>query len=62
MDINFVPAGFLFNMNQRNSKVIFNSMLTALTGSKERKYFVTESVFFKNWYDYISAESRHKVK
>ena len=29
-DINFRPAGFLYNMNQRNSKQIFNSMLEAL--------------------------------
>ena len=26
-DINFVPAGFLYAMNQRNSKTIFKSML-----------------------------------
>lgn len=26
-DINFRPAGFLYAMNQRNSKTIFNSML-----------------------------------
>lgn len=26
-DINFVPVGFLYAMNQRNSKTIFNSML-----------------------------------
>ncbi len=29
-NINFRPAGFLYNMNQRNSKQIFNSMLEAL--------------------------------
>jgi hypothetical protein len=61
-DINFVPAGFLFNMNQRNSKVIYNSMLTALSKARDRKYLVTESVFFKDWYDYISTESKAQVK
>jgi hypothetical protein len=29
-NVNFRPAGFLYNMNQRNSKQIFNSMLEAL--------------------------------
>lgn len=30
-NVNFRPAGFLYNMNQRNSKQIFNSMLDALS-------------------------------
>lgn len=30
-NINFRPAGFLYAMNQRNSKTIFNSMLEALS-------------------------------
>ena len=58
----FTPAGFLYAMNQRNSKVIFNSMLAALPLIPERKYFVTEIVFFKDWYDYISQAQRDQVK
>ena len=60
-DINFVPAGFLYAMNQRNSKTIFNSMLQSLSRNESRKYFVTESVFFKDWYDYLPAENKTKV-
>lgn len=59
--INFTPQGFLYAMNQRNSKTIFNSMLKALKENSSRKYFVTEIVFFKDWYDYISAEDKVSV-
>lgn len=37
-------------------------MLTSLSSSKDRKYFVTESVFFKDWYDYIAVDTKAKVK
>ncbi len=57
-DINFRPAGFLYQMNQRNSKTIFNSMYQALTNDKTRKYFTTEVFFFKDWYEYISGSQR----
>ncbi len=57
-DINFRPAGFLYNMNQRNSKTILNSMLQSLSSDLKRKYFVTEAVFFKDWYDYLSAQAK----
>lgn len=60
--INFTPAGFLYAMNQRNSKTIFNSMYDALTKNQTRKYFVTEGVFFKDWYDYIPSDHKEKVK
>lgn len=40
-DINFRPAGFLYAMNQRNAKQIFNSMYDALIQDEKRKYFVT---------------------
>lgn len=40
-NINFSPAGFLYAMNQRNSKTILNSMLDALTKDATRKYFVS---------------------
>jgi hypothetical protein len=49
-DLNFRPAYFLFEMNQRNSKTIFNSMYAALLENSTRKYFVTEAVFLKDWY------------
>lgn len=61
-NINFTPAGFLYAMNQRNSKTIFNSMYDALVENSSRKYFVSEIVFFKDWYDYISADKRARVK
>ena len=53
-DQNFRPQGFLFAMNQRNAKVIFDSMLKSLLETPIRKYMVTEIVFFKDWYDNIS--------
>jgi hypothetical protein len=56
--INFRPAGFLYAMNQRNSKTILNSMLEALSRDAKRKYFVAEVVFFKDWYDYLSADKQ----
>lgn len=40
-NINFRPEGFLFAMNQRNSKQIFNTMLDALVKNQTRKFFVT---------------------
>lgn len=49
-------------MNQRNSKTIFNSMLSALSQEKERKYFITEAVFFKDWYLYLPVDKKMKVK
>lgn len=64
-DIKFRPAGFLYSMNQRNSKTILNSMLEALTEGSEyngRKYFITESVFFKDWYDYLTPDKKDQVK
>lgn len=60
-DINFRPAGFLYNMNQRNSKTIFNSMLEALTQNSTRRYFITEVVFFKDWYDYLKPSQQQQV-
>lgn len=61
-NINFRPAGFLYAMNQRNSKTIFNSMLDALIRNATRKYFVSEVVFFKDWYDYLAADKKDQVK
>jgi hypothetical protein len=61
-NINFVPAGFLYAMNQRNSKTILNSMLTSLNQKTYRKYLVTEVVFFKDWYDYLGSDSKENVK
>jgi hypothetical protein len=61
-NINFQPAGFLYAMNQRNSKTILNSMLDALTKNATRKYFVTEAVFLKDWYDYLTPEKKKDVK
>jgi len=49
-------------MNQRNSKTIFNSMYTALETDPKRKYFITEIVFFKDWYDFITPEMKAKVR
>ena len=49
-------------MNQRNAKVIFNSMLSGLLAKPQRKYFVTEMVFFKDWYDSISESEKENVK
>lgn len=57
-DINFRPAGFLYNMNQRNSKTIFNSMVASLKPSPNRKYFVTEVFFFRDWYEYTTPENK----
>lgn len=53
-NINWEPFGFLYNMNQRNSKQILNSMKEALSEKANRKYFITEIVFFKDWYLYLS--------
>lgn len=61
-NINFVPAGFLYAMNQRNSKTILNSMLDALSQKTYRKYLVTEIVFFKDWYDSLPSDSKQNVK
>ena len=61
-NINFRPAGFLYAMNQRNSKQIFNSMKAALTQKQSRRYFVTELVFFKDWYLYLGEQDREQVK
>lgn len=61
-NINFRPAGFLYAMNQRNSKTILNSMLDALTKNDTRKYFVTEVVFLKDWYDYLTPDKKNDVK
>jgi hypothetical protein len=33
-------------------------MYEALSQSEARKYFITEVVFFKDWYDYIRPEMR----
>jgi hypothetical protein len=49
-------------MNQRNSKTIFNSMYSALEADPKRKYFVTEIVFLKDWYDSIVAAMKTKVR
>ena len=57
-DINFRPEGFLYMMNQRNAKQIFNSMLAGLSTNSQRKYFVTEAVFLKDWYDYLPSASQ----
>ena len=61
-NINFRPAGFLYAMNQRNSKDILNSMLEALSKNATRKYFVSEVVFFKDWYDYLNQDQQKQVK
>ena len=42
-------------MNQRNSKTIFNSMYDALILDEKRKYFDSEIVFFKDWYEYLNT-------
>ena len=60
--LTFRPEGFLFAMNQRNSKQIFDSMLDALLQNSDRKYFLTEAFFFKDWYEYLSLERQTKVK
>lgn len=60
-NINFVPASFLYQMNQRNSKTIYNSMLAALTKDSKRKFFTTEIVFFKDWFDYITSAEKTQV-
>lgn len=49
-------------MNQRNSKEILDSMYDALIQNENRKYFVTEIVFFKDWYEYIPSEKKANVK
>lgn len=61
-DIHFVPASFLYEMNQRNSKTILNSMLDSLTQSPTRKHFITEVVFFKDWYQYLNDNNKQKVQ
>lgn len=45
-------------MNQRNAKQIFNSMYDALLRDEKRKYFVSEIVFFKDWYDYLDKDKK----
>lgn len=37
-------------------------MLDGLINNPLRKYFVTEIVFFKDWYDYLSQDKKDKVK
>ena len=37
-------------------------MLDSLVANPIRKYFVTEIVFFKDWYDYLSQDKKEKVK
>jgi hypothetical protein len=57
--------GFLYNMNQRNSKQIFNSMydaLTAVNTTEERRYFVSEVFFIKDWYDYVDETKKTKFR
>ena len=49
-------------MNQRNSKTILNSMLQALTQSPSRKHFITEIVFFKDWYEYLNDNDKKAVQ
>jgi hypothetical protein len=49
-------------MNQRNSKTILNSMIEALKVNPIRKYFVTEVVFFKDWYHYLVDEEKAVVR
>ena len=36
-------------------------MLDALLEAPNRKYFVTEVVFFKDWYDYLNEEKKDQV-
>ena len=36
-------------------------MLEALVINSDRKYFITEVVFFKDWYDYLTEEKKGKV-
>ena len=61
-NIHFRPEGFLYAMNQRNAKQIFNSMIDGLQGNASRKYFVTEGVFFKDWYDSLAEAKKNQVK
>ena len=52
-------------MNQRNSKQIFNSMYEALTATNttaDRRYFVSEVFFMKDWYDYVDQAKKDKFK
>jgi hypothetical protein len=37
-------------------------MYDALIQNEKRKYFVTEIVFFKDWYEYIPSEKKANVK
>jgi hypothetical protein len=37
-------------------------MLEALSKNATRKYFVSEVVFFKDWYDYLAADQQKAVK
>ena len=60
--IEFNPEGFLYAMNQRNSKTIYNSMFEALIKNSSRRYFTTEIFFFKDWYDYLNQTSKDRVK
>lgn len=49
-------------MNQRNSKTIFNSMFEALKANPTRKYFVTEIVFLKDWYETLDSTKKKTIK
>lgn len=63
--LSFVPFPFLYQMNQRNSKQIFNSMYEALTATNttaDRRYFVSEVFFMKDWYDYVDQAKKDKFK
>ncbi len=37
-------------------------MLSALAQNTTRKYFITEVVFFKDWYEYLDHENQLKVQ
>ena len=37
-------------------------MLDGLLANPLRKFFVTEIVFLKDWYDYLSHDKKEKVK
>ena len=37
-------------------------MYTALEADPKRKYFVTEIVFLKDWYDSITPEQKAKAR
>lgn len=37
-------------------------MLLALSQNATRKYFITEVVFFKDWYEYLDHQHQLKVQ